>query len=644
MKKINRIVGMLAVVGLGAAQGLAQNDKPAPANAAEPAFTKGSILLIEFAGMEAMMSDPKDRAMAAALAMLPARVRELPREIKQMPPEASRYINLGLFTLSRPARAALTYNGENPAGGFFGYGLNLSFLMGEQKAADELQAAISPLAAQSGMRIKTGKGTRFEGMSDITTPLGPASFGPRQGKDGWRYEVAVGTVENQDGVFGELPEAPKGMTPIVRARLDGAGLTALQKMGQGFAKQDPKALEGMKRMEQLGLSGGNVHKMTYVAGTTKDESVSFQVVEKAKTSSSITTPLAAADFALFPSDATDVMMSHGVFQGGPELIAALVEFGGPEVAEALNKFREHTGVDLQADLIGSIGTDAALYMSDTTGGGGLGSVVAMVSLKDRTKLLSALNKLAAVGNSMADRLPIGPGYIRVASWKDGETDLMTLRFPGLPVPLELSMGLTSKWLILSPTPQGTLAATRQASGKGDGGLMNNPVFKSVYPSDKQATSFSFSDTGYHLRDGYSLLTLVGSAVSNAVRSPTDPTREPGMTVPPFNELRKGVKPRISYSYWRGDDRVTEVHSDKSVLVAGCGAISTLATVVPLVAIPAGIAAFQEKNNHWGMEMGAGPALAHMWMRAMPVEGMGAAELISTLFPAELALKEMEGVK
>lgn len=263
-------------------------------------------------------------------------------------------------------------------------------------------------------------------------------------------------------------------------------------------------------------------------------------------------------------------------------------------------------------------------------------------------MLSALNKLAATANTMADHLPMGPGYIRIASWKDGETDLMTLRFPGLPVPLELSMGVTSQWLIMSPTPQGTLAATRQASGKGDSGLMSNPVFKSAFPSDKQVMSIAFSDTAQHLRGGYTLLTMVGSAVSNAMRSPTDPTRDPGLTVPAFNDLRKGVKPRMSYTYWRGDDKVTEVHSDRSALVAGCGVISTLATVVPLVAIPATFGILQEQGRV-GMENIAGPALARVWMRAMPMQGLSAAELITTLLPAELALNqgalmEPEGVK
>ncbi len=643
MKKLNRIVGMVAVVGLSAAQVWAQNEKPA--KAAEPEFTKGSVLLVDWAGMSALMTDPKDQAMAQAIGMLPARVRELPREIPNMPPEVSRYANLGLFTFSRPARMALTYNGENPSGGFFGYGLNMSFLMGEQKAADELNAAISPLAAQSGMRIKTGKGTRFEGMADITTPVGPVSFGPRNGKSGWSYDIAVGTVEDQDGVFKELPEAPKGVTPILRVRMDGAGFAALQKMGQGLAKQNPEAEARMKQIQDLELFG-STGVMTYVAGTTKDESVSMRVdigAAKRTPTENATRPLSAEDFAIIPADASDFSISHGGSTKPGAIVDALTGLGGPEVGEFLNKFREMTGVDLKDDVLNSFGTDMCLYMSESTGGGGLGSAVAMISLADKAKMLASFNKLAAFGNAMADKLPIGPGYIRIASWKDGENDLMTLRFPGLPVPLELTLAMTPKWLILSPTPQGTLVASRQASGKGDAGAMSNPVFKGVFPSDKKLSSVSFSDTAAHIRDGYSILTMVGSAVSNAMRSPTDTAREPGLTVPTYNELRKGVRPRISYTYVRGDDRVSETHSDRSALVMGCGAISTVAKIVPLVAIPAAFAAMEQRGG-MGMDTNAGPALARVWMRTMPMEGMGTAELVATLLQPQMAFEGLESVK
>jgi hypothetical protein len=106
------------------------------------------------------------------------------------------------------------------------------------------------------------------------------------------------------------------------------------------------------------------------------------------------------------------------------------------------------------------------------------------------------------------------------------------------------------------------------------------------PSDKQLTGFSYSDTARNLGDGYMVMSMLGSAISNAMRSPTDPTREPGMIVPVFNDLKKDVKPAVGFTYWRGDDLVTESHADRSVLVTGTSLAGTVVKVLPLVAIPA----------------------------------------------------------
>ena len=51
------------------------------------------MLVIERASLDKLFADPKDKALGEALAMIPARVRELPREIKEMPPEAAGLID-----------------------------------------------------------------------------------------------------------------------------------------------------------------------------------------------------------------------------------------------------------------------------------------------------------------------------------------------------------------------------------------------------------------------------------------------------------------------------------------------------------------------------------------------------------------------
>jgi hypothetical protein len=138
----------------------------------------------------------------------------------------------------------------------------------------------------------------------------------------------------------------------------------------------------------------------------------------------------------------------------------------PEVGQALDQFEQATGVNLVSDVIASFGPAAAFYVSDSTGGGGLGSAVCMIEVSDKPKLWTALGKLSTQANMLADKAPMGPGYIRLTPHKDGDTDLLTLRFPGLPVPFEVTIGLTSNWS--HPRPHTTSRDRRDAPGFGQG--------------------------------------------------------------------------------------------------------------------------------------------------------------------------------
>jgi hypothetical protein len=81
-----------AVVAGSTVPVLAQGDKP------QPEAFKGTVLILEHASLDKIFSDPKDKAFGEALAMIPARIRELPRESKgEIPPEAPGLINLGPF-------------------------------------------------------------------------------------------------------------------------------------------------------------------------------------------------------------------------------------------------------------------------------------------------------------------------------------------------------------------------------------------------------------------------------------------------------------------------------------------------------------------------------------------------------------------
>lgn len=637
---IRRAVSVVAVCGMAVSAW------------AQESYTKGTVLILDTAALSKMMPDAKDQAMVKALEMIPARVKELPGEIPDMPPEAAGVINAAMSCIGKPMRLTVSYDGDLPSGGLFGYGIAVSFLVGDEGVAGEVHKTVSGLLAQSGQRIKTS-GTRWKGMSDIQAGVGVVSFGPRQSKDGWRYEVVFGTMNDADGAADVLPKMEGGIEPLVRARMDFAGLTPLRDIANQMGAGGEMVTEVVKSLEGMGLVGTKAMKINYVAGVTKDECVSYSTWEGAgrfaKSLHMSQTPLAEADFAAVPADACDVYMARMGEDGFGYLLGSLEQFG-PMVGEALEEFKSHTGVDIKADVLDSLGGTGILYMSDSTGGGGILSATAMLSFKDRAKASTAMKKLSDAANDLAKDLPLPGQYVNIGSWKDGDTEVLTLRFPGVPVPLELSMAMTKSWLILGPTPQGVLAAARQASGKGDGGLMANASFKSRFPAGKKVLSVGFSDTPRTMKDGYAVVTLVGSAVANMVRSPHGAEREPGLTVPMYNDLARGVKAKVSFSYWNGEDLVNETHSDRSGLVGVAGALATLQKIAPVIAIPAamagGFAQGLEGLGAVSIPDRSGRFIAGAALRAFPMGTLGMEELaVLAAPPAVMALPmELKGTK
>lgn len=593
--------GMAIGLWCGAAAVLAGSATAVWAQDGAEAPIKANVLVLERPSLEQWIVDPKDKNLAAALGMIPTRIRELPHEFPQMPAEAAGVINLVLSTIAKPASLVVTYDSDNPEGIAFGYGLTIGVDMPEGEAT-KTHAQINGMIAAAGPGAPIQPSERFQGMTELTTPIGPVSFGPRKGARGWRYEVLVGHVSDPDAGLNTLPAAPAGLTPTLRGRFDFAGLTPVMSMAEMFAGGgDPGAAFMFDGMKAAGMWGDDAIKINFVAGHTADRGLLTVVCEGAKRYAEAwhtsTEPLSAGDLAVVPSDAVWAGVGKGDFAWLQQLMDQVIEMQ-PEAAEGFERFATMTGVNLRDDVLGTLGGTMGFYMSDATGGGSLASSVVLITFKDRARFMESHTKLVEFAHAMADQVPIGAGYIRVTNWKDGGVDLFSLRFPGLPVPFEPTWAATDRWLILGATPQAALAAARQATGKGDKGLASNPAFAALHAKDRPVISASFMDTGRMLRGGYPILSMLGSGITNAVRSPAAPERDPGMIVPTFHELARGAKATVQFTYWRGDDLVSESIGDRSVLVNVGGALGALSEIAPFIAIPMAIGAAQQ--NRFGM--------------------------------------------
>ncbi len=593
--------GRAVLAAVAAAVGLAWA-APARAQAGEQAI-KATVLVAERPALERWVVDPKDKRLADALGMIPARVRELPHDFPEFPAPVASVVNLVLSTIARPASIALTYDSDNPEGTAFGYGLVVSFEMKDQQDGEQLHAQIGGMIAAAGAELPMQPSERWRGMTALETPIGPLSYGPRQAKRGWRYEVIVGHVRDPETGLDSLPKVDAGLTPTVRGRIDFAGLTPVLSMAQAFAPADPGTDFFFEGLQEAGFWGPDALKVNFVAGYTNDEGRVIATFEGARRYADAwhtsVEPLAPADLAAIPADAVWAGLGKADFVWLEELIAHFSEFND-EAREGFARFREQIGVDPKTDVLAALGGTMGFYMSDSTGGGSLASAVVLTTFKDRARFMGAHAKLVAFANQMADQAPqpIGGGHIKVTGWKDGDVELFSLRFPGLPVPLEPTWAATEKWLIIGATPQAAVAAARQATGKGDKGLSNNTAFAAAMPKGIQPISIGFLDTNRMLKSGYPLLSLLGSAIGNGVRSPVAPDRDPGMIVPAFNDLAKGARASVQLEYWRGDDLVQESRGDRSILVNAGAAAGVVMEIAPLIAIPAAAAA--ANHGEFGM--------------------------------------------
>lgn len=252
------------------------------------------------------------------------------------------------------------------------------------------------------------------------------------------------------------------------------------------------------------------------------------------------------------------------------------------------------GVPALVPVIESIGKTWVSYMSEETGGGGLTSLVMIQPDVDAAEMDAALDGLVVAANTHAAPLH---GYVRARTWqakaeRGDAVKVHSLAFPGLPVPLELSLGVVDGRLVMAVTPQGLLAAVDHwRSGRLS--LADNPRFKDASAGLLNgAGKVSFIDMPRTLTRGYPVAQMLGSAAANFVRSPSDPARDPGVVTPSLRALSRDAKAWISVSRIDGGDYVFISSGDPSVMVnvaGGAGAMGFTPAIIGAAAAAVGIA-------------------------------------------------------
>ncbi|MEZ6165476.1 MAG: hypothetical protein R3B67_13700 [Phycisphaerales bacterium] len=167
--------------------------------------------------------------------------------------------------------------------------------------------------------------------------------------------------------------------------------------------------------------------------------------------------LTQADFAHVPVDAVRVSAFQTNISATLEGLEQAMMMSGDPTLEEIN---EELGFDVVNDLLANFGERAIYYQSNTTGGGGLTSAVALIDLRDagamgraHRKLVDRLNELAADEHCS----------VRVESRDVGGVDIFLNELPRLPWCRSESAAINGGKLVLAVTPTSMEAALVQMS-------------------------------------------------------------------------------------------------------------------------------------------------------------------------------------
>lgn len=577
-----------------------------------------TLFMVERGVCRDLLVSEKDAALLKAMEMLPARLRELREQVPGMkedvPPEA---IDLLADCITHPARIAITNKGFDEKTGMPGFGAVISFNMGADEAgAKAMHGRVEKIRAMTQMPFESAESKRYQGMTDLPLPMGVLSYGPRHAADGWRYEFIFAAVDDPDAAFKGLPECAKGVSPVLRGSLDLAACSPMVSMLVGFAAMaSPEGHKLMDRLREGGVIGPDAIKIEWTLGQGKDMMQGTLAARRlgkhadalALTRATITTE----DLTVIPADASYVDISKfDMRKSWGNMRRQLEAMGGEEFKAGYEQVKAALGFDPESELIEALGDTAIVYISDSTGGGSVLSAVLMMSLAEPAKVLSALDKGAAQANALLKQEVEQPAQIEVARFERGGVGYTQLRFPGLPIPVEPTVAIAGKWLVIGATPQAAGAAARHVlAAKPGGGIMANKAFttwKWDLPGGAGVSVLHFVDASRTMRDGYSCLTFLSAAIENAMRTRGDANavRDPGMVLPMYADLTKDANPMMMLSYWSGDDFITEMRGDRSLLVS-MATVLGIGDFMPFVggaiaggAAGAGIAKEQMEHRGW----------------------------------------------
>ena len=259
-----------------------------------------------------------------------------------------------------------------------------------------------------------------------------------------------------------------------------------------------------------------------------------------------------------------------------QLAAAVDPNARQQLDQILQNFTQASEVDVQKDLLDSLGDEWAAYTDPMLVGRGLASLTVVNHLKDPAKFEQAMSKVEDFALAQIQEQIHNP-MIHL-SFETADVDGMKIHYLAIPL-LAPSWVVHNGNLYIAAFPQVAAAAARQGAGR-NGSILQNPGFVALRQRLGQSnpSSFSFSDLPKTAPDAYSTWLLITRA---AGFGDVFGVKSPPMILPELSKLEAHLAPAGSVGWEDADG----LHGHAIEPFPGSTVVASDPAMMALYAIP-----------------------------------------------------------
>ena len=407
------------------------------------------------------------------------------------------------------------------------------FLASVKKLIAKAQGAPVPLAAKE-----------FEGLVIVTVGKMSPAFDAATGAEG-----GVAQSLSQDKGFKDaMAQLVKNPSVALYINFEGILGTAGQVVQ---AAGDPKAKELFPKVrDALGLAG--LKSFSYTGGFDGKDWMEAGFISAPSPRTGLlklldAKPLSADTLKVAPKTSVEVAAGRFSFAGlVGQIRDGIRQFdanAGDQVDAVLGQISQMLGMDVQKDLLGSLGDEWVGYMDPSTGGYGFGGAVLVNRLADAAKAEQSFSKLEQFINQVAAaNLRNEKVTISIQTRQAGD---LTLHYLAIPL-------VTPTWAIkdgnmyIALYPQAVMSAADFVNRKGPS-ILENEEFVAVRKrvGGENAAGVQFSDLAKEAPVNYAgwvaLSRIVGVADLFGIKSPI-------IVLPPLSQIMANIGPAGSASW------------------------------------------------------------------------------------------------